>query len=77
MKRHVISNMDLPLNFGLSFWLLIFIFLDKMVDTDSLWWIVYGVFLIAWTILFGLLKFREKHFSVISFKQNIEKWISE
>lgn len=72
--KKVINTNELPTNFGWSFWIIVYLILDKM-NAGATLWIVAGSVLFLWVLLFGLIKGKEEHFSILSLKTNIEKWI--
>lgn len=73
-RKKVINTNELPAKFGWSFWIIVYLILDKM-NAGATLWIVAGSVLFLWVLLFGLIKGKEEHFSILSLKTNIEKWI--
>ena len=72
--KKVINTNELPTKFGWSFWIITYLILDKM-NAGATLWIVAGSVLFLWVLLFGLIKGKEEHFSILSLKTNIEKWV--
>lgn len=66
----------MPAKFGWSLWIILYLILDK-IGIGSFWWITVATLFVAWAILFFYIKSIEKPFSIVSFKENIQKWISE
>ena len=73
-RKKVINTNELPTKFGWSFWIIVYLILDKM-NAGAILWIVAGSVLFLWVLLYGLIKGKEEHFSILSLKTNIEKWI--
>lgn len=73
-KKQVINPQDLPNRFGWSFWIIIYLILDKIESNEIIWWI-YGVLLSLWGLLFAYIKINEEHFSVVRFKENVDNWL--
>ena len=74
-KKHVISQTDLPSQFGWWFWVITYLIIDK-IDPNDVVWYVYGTMFFVWTFIFGYVKSIEKPFSIVSFKDNIEQWLN-
>jgi len=74
-KKHVISQTDLPSEFGWWFWVVTYLIIEK-IDPNNIVWYIYGTILSVWMLIFGYVKSIEKPFSVVSFKTNIEKWLN-
>jgi hypothetical protein len=73
-QRTVINKKDLPIQFGGSFWLMVYLLIDHFTSNNIIW-AIYGILLFLWTALFGYVKSIEKPFSVVSFKNNVEQWL--
>ena len=73
-RKKVINTNELPTKFGWSFWIITYLILDKM-NAGATLWILAGSVLFLWVLLFGLIKGKEEHFSILSLKTNIEKWV--
>ena len=75
-QKKVIDAQELPTKFGWSFWIILFLLLDK-IKAGLILWIVFGCVLFVWTLLFGFIKSKEQSFSILRLKTSIEKWILE
>lgn len=75
-QKQVINRHELPMSFGAPFWIIVYLLLDKF-DAGSIVWIIAGAVLFLWIVLFGFIKGREKSFSIVSLKVNIEKWLND
>tara|TARA_R110001606_G_scaffold27275_1_gene87358 strand:- start:603 stop:839 length:237 start_codon:yes stop_codon:yes gene_type:complete len=74
-QKKVIKTNELPTKFGWSFWIILYLLLDKFDATGVLWVVGCSLF-VVWIFLFGLIKNNEKSFSILSLKSNIEKWVN-
>lgn len=75
-QKKVIDTQELPTKFGWSFWIILYLLLDKL-NADATIWIVFGCVFFVWILLFGLIKSKEQSFSILRLKTAIEKWILE
>lgn len=75
-QKQVISKNDLPQRFGWALWVITYLIMDKF-ETPQFVWIIGYVLFGTWSLLFFYLKSIEKPFSIVNFKKNVEKWISE
>ena len=75
-KKPVINQQDLPMRFGSSLWIIFYLIFDKFESGPVTWYIFYTL-LGIWTLFFGFLKSREQPFSVVSFKNNIDRWLKQ
>ena len=75
-QKPVINRKDLPARFGWPFWIMLYLTLKHFDPNQIVWFIAYILFGI-WTLLFGYVKSKEKPFSVVSFRNNINKWLKD
>lgn len=75
-QKDTINPNDLPQRFGWSTWTILYLIVDKFEPNRFVWW-SFAIALVLWTLLFWYIKSTERNISIVQFKQNIDRWISE
>ena len=74
MKRNVINDKNIPQKFQMSFWIAVWLILDRFNLNETImisFWIIIGL----WILIFGWIKSNEISFDAFKIYSQIEKWI--
>ncbi len=76
MKKNVLTKNNLPQRFESSFWIALWLLLDRLNNDPVVmftFWTVFGV----WIVFFAWIKSKERDFNIFEIKEQIDEWINK